>query len=417
MIDFIKIRYLNPDIQKIREHPLLDWEQIIQIRTGEVKEYRAIYNGLKFQIINYQYLNITGSLHKFWNSSQGGGLQNYNDFSFSDLTGVIIELCRSFDLLPENCLLENIEFGVNVCPQVPVKEILRSAINNKGKPFTQEYQKNKYFRECERQRYIIKFYDKGLQYGRPENILRFENKIKKMAHIQKTGVQSLADLLDPVKLQRLGVILASNFNDILFYDHTIPNDRERPIMTQGQAPAYWLNLLENNTNNYYKKLQRFKELVKRNGTQDFQEKVGCLVTQKWNELLTSTPKMLQELTGVVNTDITEINHSGKGLKPVTFSNNKNTPGTQAEGSVNEPPRRYCLTCGRDITNQRPSSKFCGAKYVGYREAHRCRNNDSNPRNRVKYLIQREQKCLTLFDPVPFIVQKAKSFINNVDICH
>jgi len=138
MIDFIKIAYRNPNIQKIREHPLLDWEQIVHIRTGEVKEYRAIYNGLTFQIINYQYLNISGSLHKYWNSSQGGGLQNYNDFTFSDLTGVIMELCRSFDLLPENCLLENIEFGVNVCPQVPVKEILRSAINLKGKPFTRE---------------------------------------------------------------------------------------------------------------------------------------------------------------------------------------------------------------------------------------------------------------------------------------
>lgn len=411
MIDFVKIRVKNPDIQKIRDNTRLEWEQLTKERTGEIKEYRAIYHGLTFEIVNNQYLNISGSLHKYWNSSQGGGEQNYNDFNFSNLTGTIDKLCLSFDLSPENCILENIEFGVNVSPRLHVKDVLKSAILHKSEPFTQEYTKNKYFRECERQRYIIKIYDKGLQYGRPVNILRFENKIIKMAHIQETGVQSLADLLDPAKLQRLGVILASNFNDILFYDYTITKDIERPLMTQGQAPAYWLNLFETDPNNFYKRRIRFKELVKKHGTQDIQEIVGVLITQKWNELLNSMPKILQKLTGVENSDITEINHSDKGLKPVIDEPPLNTPGGEAEASDKEPARRYCLTCGRDITHQRPNSKFCGAKYVGYSQAHRCRNFDSNPRNRAKYLIQRERMSLTLFDPVPYIVIKPKRYKN------
>lgn len=402
MIDFVKIRVKNPDIKKIRENPRLDWEQTIRERTGEVKVYNAIYNGLIFSIINNKYLNISGSLHKYWNSSQGRGEQNYNDFTFYHLEGVVFELCQSFDLLPENCHLKNLEFGVNVSPFVPVKEILRSAINHKGKPFTQEYLKDKYFRECERQRYIIKIYDKGLQYGRPENILRFENKIIKMAHIKKTGIQSLADLLDTAKLTRLGVILASNFNDILFYDYNIPKDREEPLMTQGQTPAFWLNLLETNPNNYYKKRIKFKQLVKKNGTQDLEEIIGSLVIQKWEELLTSTPEILQELTRGEKLKSTEINHSDKGLKPVKLDIEENIPGTLFEGLFKEPPRRYCITCGKDITHQHPKSKFCSAKYVGYIQAHRCRNYDSNTRHRIEYLIQRERSGLTLFDPLPFI---------------
>ncbi len=397
MIDFIKIRYKNPDIQRIRENQRLDWEQLVKERTGEVKKYTAYFHGLTFEIVNNQYLNISGSLHKYWNSSQGEGEQNYNDFTFSDLTGVINELCRSFDLSPKNCRLENIEFGVNVSPELPAKEILRSVIIHNGKPFTQEYLKNKYFRECQRQRYIIKIYDKGLQYNRPENILRFEIKITKMAHIKETGVQSLADLLDITKLQHLGVILASNFNDILFYDYTIPKDRELPLMTQGQAPAFWLNLHETNPNNYYKKRSRFKELVKGNGTQDIQEIVGTLVTQKWNELLSSTSKTLQELTGGRNSDITEINHSDKGLNPVTDEPPLNTQGGEAEA----PQRRYCESCGRDITNQRPSSKFCSAKYVGYIQAHRCRNFDSNTRHRKNRILKHENDSLLLFETMPF----------------
>ncbi|MCK9398983.1 MAG: hypothetical protein M0Q51_03165 [Bacteroidales bacterium] len=421
MIDFVKIRIENDNIQNIKNNTLLDWEQLAIENTGEIKEYTAIYHGITFTIIHNKYLYVTGSLHKYWNSINLRGEQNYNDFTFSDLTGVIKEFCTSFDLEPGSCILENIEFGVNINPPVLTKEFLRSIINHKGKPFTHEYRENKYFRECERERYIIKAYDKGGQY-KQGNIFRFENKTRKMEHLKKIGVSSLVDLLNPVKLHHLGVALKKDFDGLLVYDYTIPSmeikTQERLILTQGQTPAYWLNLLENNPNLYYKKRIRFKDLVKKHANQDISEIVGKLIIQKWNDLLYCDPKTLQKLTGVVNSEFTEINSSGIGLKPVMFDIEGNTPDTQVEENVTEPPRRYCLSCGRDISRQRPTSRFCGVKYVGYIEAHRCRNNDSNFRNRVKYLIQREQNSLTLFDPIPFIIELkhlhlAKSILESV----
>lgn len=398
MIDFVKIRVQNPNIKQIRENLCLEWELSISERTGEVKEIIAKYHNLTFKIVCNQYLNISGSLHKFWNSINGRGEQNYNDFMFSDLAEVINEICDSFNLNPSSCMIENIEFGVNITPPFPVKEILRSIINHKGKPFTQEYDEKKYYRECKRQQYIIKVYDKGLQFNQG-NILRFEDKTRKMEHLKGIGIKSFTDLLNPVKINQLGAVLRKDFEGLLIYDYTIPlmklNPRERLILTEGQTPAYWLNLLESNPNLYYKRRDRFKELIKKYGTQDIQNIIGELIIQKWNELLTCTPKTLQNLTGVENIELTEINHSSIGLKDV----NK---GNEAEGSGKEPPRRYCLSCGKDISHQRRNSKFCSEKYVGYSQARRCRNNDSNSRHRIKRLIKQERESLTLFDSLPFI---------------
>lgn len=412
MIDFIKIEVQNADIQKIKDNPLLEWMQTTNERTGEVKEYTSFYHGLTFVIKNNQYLNISGSLHKHWNSATGNGEQNYNDFTFKDLTGVIIQFCKSFELSPESCKLANLEFGVNVSPCIHANEILRSVINHKGKPFTQEYSENKRFRECERQRYIIKIYNKGLQYNQPGIILRFENKTIKMEHLKGTGITTLKDLLDPVKIERLGVILTDNFNELLLYDYTIPckglSASKCLILSQGQSPSYWMNLLESNPNNYYKKQKRFKDLVRKHGTRDLYEIVGTLIPQKWNELLSSNPKTLQELTDPSKDDITGINRSDKGLKPVKFTNRDQSSGPTHAGDISGignqgagPLHRYCLSCGKDISHQRTNSKFCSPKYVGEQTAHRCRNIDSNPRNRMKYLIKREGESLTLFNTIPF----------------
>lgn len=64
-------------------------------------------------------------------------------------------------------------------------------------------------------------------------------------------------------------------------------------------------------------------------------------------------------------------------------------------------KRYCLTCGRDITNQKTGSKFCSEKLYG-REAKKCRNMDSNPRNHIKRKIEVIESRGVLFDIKPYI---------------
>jgi len=399
MIDFIKIRTLNPDINGIRNNPRLDWEQRTNEKTGEIKEYTADFHGLTFQIIDNQYLNISGSIHKHWNAINGRGDHNHNDFTLLDLTDVILGFSKRFIMTPSNCIIENVECGVNVIPPIPATEILRSVINHKGKPFNRILSQKMNYLECQHRQYFLKLYDKGLQYDQG-NILRFEIKTRKMEIVKNANIETLSDLMNPHNMKQLGTILTGNFNDILFYDYTIPetglNAKERLILTQGQNPLFWGDYKRTNPENYFKKRNRFKDLVKKYGTRDIQEIILPLIGQKWNELLTNDPKTLQELTGGKKSNITGIDTSNIGTNPVNLSLNDPDPGT--------PPRRYCLSCGRDITNQRPGAKFCGAKYVGYSQAHRCRNIDSNPRNRIRYIKEMERINPTLFDTVPYFIE-------------
>lgn len=393
MIDFTKIRVKHPDIQGIRNNPRLDWDQRTNEKTGEIKECTAVYHGLVFQILGGQYLNISGSLHKHWNSINGKGEQNYNDFSRYDLSLTVETFCKTFDLDPGNCIVENIEFGVNITPPVPVTNILNAAIHHKGKPFYWKRSLFMNYLECEHRQYFVKFYDKGLQFSQGE-ILRFEVKTRKMEYISRAKIETLSDLLKYENLTVLGSMLKDNFSLILFDDPTVNtaamNQRDRSTVEQGRNPKYWDTL---KPDNFKKKRQRFKDLCINHGSVNFQEIVYPVIGQKWNDLITSNLKTLPELTGVLiggeNTNITHFDTSNIVSNRVKLDMNGPGPGS--------PPRRYCLSCGRDITDQRPGTKFCSAKVVGYVEAHRCRNRDSNPRNRIRHMKERELKEPTLFD--------------------
>jgi hypothetical protein len=499
MIDFVKLNIKNPNITGIRNNPLLEWDQLTNETTGDVKRYSANFHGLTVEILYNQFLNIAGSVHKFWNTINRKGGHNYNDLKLQDLTGVIMDLCKMLDLEPGSCTIENFEFGVNVLPPITTTEVLQSVINHKGKPFERKRAEKMYYLECEHRQYYVKIYDKGLQYGQG-NILRYEVKTRKMEIVRKAKVRTLPDLLNPDTLNALGVILRNTFNEILFYDNTVQLDglplRERIILTEGMNPAFWENYKKTNPDNYFKKRDRFKELLKRYGQQDLSEIVGGLISDKWDQLLTTNLKTLQDLTGGIKSKCTEFDTSNIGTNPViscsqvpdllggdrgremegkntlfsytikkginpefsepikkegkvelfeplkkedhpefmdtikkgdepklihpkkkkckqklTFVEDQQTnPDKAGEGTVTEPPRRYCQSCGNDITHQRGNSKFCSARYYGEKHAHQCRNRNSNPRNNPRNYLKRaiEKDRNALFDTLPYFVPRQRA---------
>ncbi len=413
MIDFVKIKILYPDIDNLRALSFLKWERPVNDQTGEInteKPITAKFNGLTIDIFYDKYVYVRGSLHYYWNITKTGKRQNYNDFTFSSLAWTIRDICTRFNLDPVNCKIENIETGVNIISPIPVNEVLRSIINHKGKPFTQEHNENKYFRECEHQRYFVKVYNKGLQFEQPENILRFELKYVKMKDLKPCGIKTLADLTEKDKINSLVELLQAHFNDLLFYDSTIQeNDlpqSERAILTQGRIPTYWNELKETNPENYKKKKKRFRELVNRYGKQNLQETIRNLITQKWNDLLQTDPETFPVLTGGAIHELTDpANMDFPHFNPLYIELKQVNSIQVKDSSAGITPRRYCQTCGRDISDQKKGAKFCSAKIVGYENAHKCRNDNSNPWNNLKNIIERdnERGLLFLFDTLPYFV--------------
>ncbi|MFC2102607.1 hypothetical protein ACFLS7_06390 [Bacteroidota bacterium] len=328
----MKFNVLNPNIPKIRSNPLLEWEQLTNESTGEIKEQTAYYHEMKFVIKNDKYLRVSGSLHKHWNSLQTGVKHNYNDFGFSSMVNTVMGFCSTFEINPSSCKLENIEFGVNITPNIPSEEILQSCIDHKGKPFTHQYSDSKNFRECIHQRYIIKIYNKAIQYNRLVNILRFEIKTMKMAHLKSIGIKTLEDILNHDKLKMLGDNLLATFNDILFYNFAIDLDqipeRDRTLLSLGISPRYWLDLNNRNKNTCKKQRSQFRQLVNQYESLPIQQQIGELIRDKWQELISQRTETVSTYSNLATREYTQINTSDKGLIQI---HNKETDSNQCIG--------------------------------------------------------------------------------------
>lgn len=260
LIDFIKILIRNSS--QLENNSLLDFYDKINLSTGEIKTtnrsgqsttpYKnAFYNGLEFRVYNTGTITLAGSLHKYWNA----GAHNYNDFSFSSFSDVLNDLKTKFDIEPEDAVIKCLEIGVNIVPPIPTNEILDYCFLHKTQPF--EYQKNSYegrYKQVQHSQYIVKLYNKALQYKSKFNInteiMRFEIKYTKMEKLNKVGIYTLKDLYN-YGLINFKTELLTEFNNILYYDSTIISESKR--LLNYSNPLYWTELVAKpNKSNYYK---------------------------------------------------------------------------------------------------------------------------------------------------------------------
>jgi hypothetical protein len=64
--------------------------------------------------------------------------------------------------------------------------------------------------------------------------------------------------------------------------------------------------------------------------------------------------------------------------------------------------RVCLSCGRDISQQHPKSKYCAARFVGYEAAaHQFSDSASNPRNNRNRKIEQITQSGVMFNIEPY----------------
>ncbi len=397
MFDFIKtnVKEINPS--ELTNNPLLNFAITID-SEGQVLNRLAEYNNLKFKIIDEKYININGSVHKYFN----GGFHNYNDFTISNLVEVCSDLTVKFKLNPFAAHLHNVEFGVNVIVPFPTNEVLNSIISYKGKEYEVErYNGKGYLLRFSFDHYELKIYNKGLQYEQGKNILRFEIKVRRMAYFEKRNIliNCLADLLNTTIYNKLADTLLSTFNEIVFYDSSILlkglPQREKTILVNGRNPKYWTGLKERGKE--IKKIRaRFNQLVLKHGKLAIKSTIRNLIEQKLIEITKVTTSTQEKI------DLYLSQFSQQTLPEITVfeSANSNTNITQNnysnKGLIQPQTRRYCVSCGRDISNQKRDSKFCSEKLFG-KEAKKCRNIESNFRHNSIKKELRLYSGVLLFD--------------------
>lgn len=413
MIDGILILRLAVIIDELLKNDLLLFPLPIDKNGGEIldRSRTCEHQGLIFVLKNNN-VKLKGSLHKYHNK----GLHNYNDYFFTDLRQTIYELSENFSINIEKSILNNLEFGVNIQMKYTSAEVFRSIVNYKGTPFNKFTISGAKGIECETDNFYIKIYDKGHQYQQPGNLLRFEIKVRKMKFFKDRGIKinSLASLTDHSEIVKLGSVLKGVFDEILFTDYNISQNKLTPsnrlILSQGSNPKHWEQLKPDSKeykggnkdkkyisdrHKYYRKLDNFKKLISKFSTSTIQKDISFLIEKKCDELLKIVDKFPDCKTTSKNDDSGQIHISNI----VGYC-----PHPQNE-------TRLCLTCGNDISHKKKTAKFCSKK---------CKNDYTNPilnpKNNLLRRLERVRGGCLLFDVSEFIVlsEQQRELLNRMN---
>jgi hypothetical protein len=281
MGDYIKLQLLNNQFSKpILQNPLFSFEA--RVKDGVIISQTATYKNIKVLVKDHETI-ISGSLHKFWNPNGS----NSNDFPMRALRLAIIDLSLLFGFSPDDAIILGLEYGVNVVPDASVSEIIsRTICYDWREPF--ESMKGMIGagngKDAELANYRIKIYDKGLQYGMFEPLLRFECKTKRSIDLKDTGAHTLWDLTNSEVLQLMGQKLVSRFESILFHerlDETVMSFKEQLFYHDAANPYFWQELKPWKRNDNKAK---FAKLLETYGGGSLKSNLRKQIADKWEEL-------------------------------------------------------------------------------------------------------------------------------------
>jgi hypothetical protein len=268
MIDFVRFTLPEQYVQAFENNPdLVGWQYRVNSDGREVTRLTEWPKGKQYLLsvsIHYPekkppYVKLQGSLHYCIN----GKRDNSNQFTIQQVKHTIKQVAANFGFNPNDALLRCFEAGANIITPKNPNEFLRGLIMHRSKPFINQSGRKMNFYHCDHISTVVKCYDKGLQFGTTDYIMRFEIRFKKMQAASKFQIKSLADLTVNSKLIKLAQHINKTFTEILVYDHSIKTDA-LPIKTknnllQGQIYSYWQNI--ENLNTRKSKLRVFKQLV------------------------------------------------------------------------------------------------------------------------------------------------------------
>ncbi|MFU2093227.1 hypothetical protein [Ornithobacterium rhinotracheale] len=429
MIDGVDIE-CTEDLATIWESsPFLDFITKVNEKTGEIHPKKtAKYRGLIFELLQKGngegvFCSVRGSLHKYYNE----GKHNADGFTFNALQSVILDLNKKFGIEPQSAIIRNIEFGVNLYAPEPVQNVLNGVIAYKGRRFDTLNDGRKRLGVCvPYQRYTIKLYDKGKQYGICSNLMRLEFAVHKMAHLQKYGIRSLADCMRLENLHPLGGVLADFWGDVIHLDKRAIKWREMSNFQHKKllyyaSPQNWED---------FTRVQRtrakkiYKTLVAKYCTSTKPEWLKNEVLRVWENLTqnigetmpydlpkTNSPKKVKnvyDLTNIINGYFVYKNAPQKAdvffkyfgtYEPEEIETHEQENNLKEERET-EPPFlsadiakgnkenhktgnkcKKCKCCGSDISHKRAGTKYCSKK---------C-NNKINGKKRMKAQKQKRRQ--------------------------
>ncbi|MFK7031602.1 hypothetical protein [Flavobacterium oreochromis] len=308
MIDNLNINITdnNKFEQHLTNKPFIDLKNYINNCTGEIMEYPKKGEFYNMNIrINKVHSKIVGSLHILNNLIFKNEKQNFNDFTYNELSILLPYFIDKFDLENNNCLTK-LELGFNIHLSYDPQKFIDNNLLMYNLNSHQQHLKfggNGDYKEYIKNDYSLKIYNKSKQYKRnfniKNNILRIELKLKTKRKIQSFGIYTLNDLLDKNKIFKLFQFLMNEFDKLTIIDtlgfEKLPQT-EQEKLNKYTNPNYWQSL--RNENKTYKVINRlktdFKSLINKHSLNNIKNDIEIkLIENFWHLINHKEPKLFE----------------------------------------------------------------------------------------------------------------------------
>lgn len=266
MLDFLKFRTFHQTIINALVYSA-DFERLrskgnhtttYQHKKHNIKlECRKTKNTAENEFI---FIDLLITPHYYFN----GNKHNGNDFKPENCKQVLEEIFSILEIEPSQyreLQLINLEYGVNITPELSMKNLIEGILYYKKTPFVFGSTIKTYKITDATPYKQIKAYDKGIQfldypqYGIQRNTFRFELRSKQAKNIRKLGIISLCDLFRDEVYQRLGESLLCEWENILLInlepDLTGLKSSEAKYMSEANTFEFWITKLQNPYRNCY----------------------------------------------------------------------------------------------------------------------------------------------------------------------
>jgi hypothetical protein len=238
-------------IQLVNSNHILEYDGFERTNTickdiGVI--HKTVYQYSCFSFHHYSEsdsLWMHGSFHNYFNN----GIHNFNNFTYQNFIDSVNEFLLLFSINPINCLLKNVEYGVNLDINYDVNSLLQCLLLHENKSPLKPRETDYRFKH---QQYQLKIYNKSEHYKNlttKPNIFRFEVRFERMIKLNNNRIYSLSDLLSFNHLQFFNTEVLMHWNKILMYDYTINTkalkSKDMSLLKDFKNPQFWSNLKSN----------------------------------------------------------------------------------------------------------------------------------------------------------------------------
>ncbi len=221
------------------------------IRFGDLDRQEEIYpfkkemDGLIFQLIKKEDgrlgIDISGSLHKYYNCVRYNKKQNFDDFTFTLQSEALDMLSKRIGCDLRHILIISFEFGVNINCGFPANDLISKIhyFDRTKIPNREEYKNSGKQITFKADSYLIKIYNKSQEaelfkkqgLNDVNDLIRLEFKSKDKGYTKSVGIYTLEDFKNQTKVEVLYTLMKSKWANIFMVNSKLMPDK---ISTEDQ---------------------------------------------------------------------------------------------------------------------------------------------------------------------------------------